>query len=182
MRNKYLVFTLCLSALVFTRMNGQEMRLRSCQKLQAEKMLSKGIPFFKASDTTEIPLIGSLSSNYFPLTFSFYKHLHGSGIKAKKNGYTFALKKGSYQIAFTGTFQAVNGGISLIDLALQLGSKIIAPNTNKIERGFDNFQILTICQIVHIEKDANLSIVARNRADSTITNVLQRSISIIKLD
>jgi len=176
---------LCIVTASFTDVNAQDAKACPHSYAKDTAMLSKesaSIPFFKASATNAILFVGATSAAYKPLTFTRHKHLHGDGIKPKKNGFEFSLEKGSYQIAFTGTFQATVGNICLIDLALRVGSEVIAVNTNSIEVNFDSFQILTTSQIVHLDKKTKVSVVSRNRAVATTAQVLQRSISIIKLD
>lgn len=182
MISKLLVLTLSLVTLSFVNGNAQE--AKGCSHCKKDgSVVSKGIPFFKASGTSAISLVGSATLENTLLTFTDHKHIHGGGIESKKHGSEFILDKGSYQIVFTGTFQAITGGdiLSLIDVGIKVNSKVIGVNTNNIESDFDSFQILTTSQIIHLKKKSKISIIARNRAPGTSTNVLHRSISIIRL-
>lgn len=148
--------------------------------INAEEVQPK-LPYYKAFSQKTIALVGEIDADYTPLTFTKFKALKGDGIKPKHNDYQVVLEEGSYIVTFEGTFQAFAGSISTIDLTLQVGSTIYVPNTNSIETNFDKFQILTISQVVKIDKKKKLSIIARNTAPGTATNVIQRTLSIVRI-
>lgn len=183
MKNKFLALTLCLAAVSFAQ--AQEMKVKPYLYSQDAKILSKAsasLPLFKAVGNHPQAIVGAVSPTFLPLTFTEHKFSLGDAIKPKRNGFAFVLEEGTYQIGITGTFQAIAGEISLIDIGLQVGSRVIAVNSNAIESGFDNFQILTTSQLIHLEKKKTVCWVARNRANGTTTNALHRSISILKVD
>lgn len=180
MKSKFLALTVALATLSFAPASAQ-----NAQTCPYAKMLSKtsaDLPTYRASDVAPIALVGSPTATYTRLSFTRHTHLHSAGIHPHKKGTKFKLERGTYLISFTGTAQSTAGDISLIDVALQLGDEIIGVNTNAIETGFDNFQILSTSIQINLDKKTRVSVIARNRATGTTTNMLHRTISIIRLN
>jgi len=184
MANKLLALSLSIVALAFAPM--LEASPAAGQSIASKVTRSKSkesIPFYRASENDlTISLQGSPTASYTPLTFTEHTHIHSSGIEPKKNHFEFVLEKGSYQIAFNGTFMANQGDIALVDLGLQIGTQVIGVNTKSIEANYDNFQIFNFTEVLHFDKKTTVQIVTRNRQADTAVNVLHRSMSIVKLD
>jgi hypothetical protein len=186
MKNLLLVLTLNLFALAFAPMIEAKPAIKSISPNVIKSKAKGSIPFYRASENDLVIFLnGSTTASYMPLTFSQHTHVHSSGIEPQKNHHEFVLEKGSYQIAFNGTFLATSvaeGGIALVDLGIQVGSEVIGFNTQSIEASFDNTQILNFTEVLHFDKKTTVQIVARNRVVATTANVLHRSMSIVKLD
>lgn len=180
MKSKFLALTVALATLSFAPVSAQN--VKTCPYAKMLSKDSSSLPTYRASATSGIGLVGSPTATYSLLPFTQHPHLHGAGIHPNKRGTKFKLERGTYLISFTGTAQSTAGDISLIDVALQLGDEIIAVNTNSIETSFDNFQILSTTTQIHLDKKTNVSIIARNRVAGTTTNILHRSISIVRLN
>lgn len=184
MKSKLLALTLCLLGVSFAKMDAQPIKAPQYNFLKKQKLMCKGagLPFFKASGSSVITLTGSTTATYTPLNFDRHQHNHGGSIKAQKNGSEFVLKKGFYLINFTGTFMSTMGDINTINLGIDVNGKVILVQTNAIEASFDNVQILTTSQVIHIEQNkSKVKIVAQDTSAGTSTNVVGRNISIIKL-
>jgi hypothetical protein len=183
MKFKFLVLTLCMAALSSACLKAQDgMRLpRKCAA--KAKVLSKdkeATSFFGASSATVIPLKGVSPALYVPLSFATHDHSRGKSIKSY--GDHFRLDKGVYLILFTGTFEVESGGGGTpLDIALQLGSNTIFINSDSHDEGEDFVGISSTTKIIEVEERTKLSVLARTTRVGAQVNVLDRSLSILKL-
>lgn len=172
MKSKFLALAFFIMGFSFTNIYAKD----------KEKESAIHIPYYTAS-ANHIFVLQGPSMQFSPLNFLHHRHKNTNSIKLTKEGTVFKLEPGSYQITFTGTFEAVPGqGISQIDLGFQVNDKVVAVNQKSIESNYDNYQIVTISQIFKFDEKKKVSIVARNTEAGQTTDVLQRSISILKID
>ena len=177
MKNKLLALTLLIAAVSFSNINAHENKSEQVDRKIIEKAVH--LHLFKASSTKSRLLIGNTSSKYIPLFFTKEIFSFGDEITLKKNHFQFVLEKGTYEIAFTGTFQYMAGPTNLVEIAVKAGSGLF--NVNKTSIAPDSFQTLTTNQIIHLSKREDVSIVVRTIVEGSSTAVLQHSIAITKL-
>lgn len=122
-----------------------------------------------------------------PISFDIQTH-EGKSIKANPNLTTFCLKKGSYLVTFTGTFQNLNNaGLANIDIGFQVESDCLT-QTLYLKRFFTSSirgtELITTSGIITAKRKTTLQVVAQEiklTIEDLGVEVHNRNISIIRL-